>query len=69
MVPGNVMYLFPLQFGLCIRGVTTRPCGYAHLDTLLSTLCISCFNCEIVELRIDLGGMSVCEVTRLVVDI
>ena len=57
------------MLSLMYCGVTTRPCGYAHLETLSSTLCISCFSYEIVELRMDLGGMSACEVIRLVVDI
>ena len=35
MVSGLDMYLFPLLSVYEICGVTTRPCGYAHLDSFL----------------------------------
>ena len=51
MVFGIVMYLLPLHFGLCIRGVTTRPCGYARLDQFM--FMIHVFNYGYLEMVMD----------------
>ena len=40
MVSGLDMYLFPLHFSLCTYGVTTRPCGYAHLGMFMFTFIV-----------------------------